>query len=187
MGLATANTISGILNGATQIETTFLGIGERAGNTTIDEVLYILTKKYNIQTNLDLKKIYAISKSLQDLLEYKSSPLRPIIGENAFVHESGIHQDGMLKDKSMYQHICPEDFGEVTNLFNSPISSVSSSKIISAHLRANVKDLKNTDVQDIVIFYKNISKIIHNVTIEEAYDLFNITFLGDVKNAINYR
>lgn len=187
MGLATANTISGILNGATQVETTFLGIGERTGNASIDEVLCILIKKYNIQTNLDLKNIYEVSKSLENLLEYKSSPLKPIIGENAFVHESGIHQDGMIKDKSMYQYICPEDFGEVTNLYNSPISSVSSSKIIAAHLRTKIGELTNEDVHAITIFYKNISKIIDGVTIEDAYDLYNIIFLGDVKNASNYR
>ena len=58
MGLATANTIAGVINGASQVETTFLGIGERAGNAAIDEVLYILSKKYNIKTNLDLKNIY---------------------------------------------------------------------------------------------------------------------------------
>ena len=187
MGLATANTIAGVINGASQVETTFLGIGERAGNAAIDEVLYILSKKYNIKTNLDLKNIYETSKSIENLLDYRSSPLKPIIGENAFIHESGIHQDGMLKDKSMYQYICPEDFGEVTNLYNLPISSVSSSKIIAAHLQAKVKDIKNTDVHDITIFYRNISKIINNVTIEEAYDLFNITYLGDVKDASSYR
>jgi 2-isopropylmalate synthase len=187
MGFATANTIYGILNGATQAEITFLGIGERAGNTAIDEVLSILTKKYNIQTNLDLKNIYKISKLIENLLEYKSSPLKPIIGENAFVHESGIHQDGMLKDKSMYQYICPEDLGEVTNIHNSSISGISSSKIIAAHLRAKIGDITNTNIHDIIAFYRNVSKIINNVTIEEAYDLFNIIFLEKEKNENNYR
>jgi len=187
MGLATANTIAGVLNGATQVETTFLGLGERAGNTSIDEVLCILSKKYNIKTNLDLKNIYEISKSIEDILCYKSSPLKPIIGENAFIHESGIHQDGMIKDKSMYQYISPEDLGKTSNIYDSPISGISSSKIISAHLRSKIKEITNKEISDVEVFYRSISKIINNVTIEDAYRLFNIIFLGDVQNASNYR
>ena len=187
LGLATANTIAGVMNGASQVETTFLGIGERAGNAAIDEVLYILIKKYNIETNLDLENIYTISKTIETLLDYKSSPLKPIIGENAFVHESGIHQDGMLKDKSMYQYISPEDFGKITDIYNSPISGISSSKIISAHLRSKFSDLTNKEISDIESLFRNISKVINNITIEDAYHLFNINFLGDVENASNYR
>ncbi|AGK96665.1 LeuA family protein [Clostridium pasteurianum] len=187
MGLATANTIAGILNGATQVETTFLGIGERAGNSAVDEILCILNKKYNIKTDLDLKNIYEISKLIEDVIGYTSSPLKPIIGKNAFIHESGIHQDGMLKDKSMYQYIAPEDFGKTTNIYDSPISGISSSKIIATHLKSKFRDLTNTEIVNIEIFYRNISKIINDVTIEDAYHLFNIIFLEDVKNGSDYR
>ncbi len=139
LGLATANTIAGVLNGATQVETTFLGIGERAGNCAIDEILYLLTKKYNIKTDLDLKRIFEISKELEDLLNYKSSPLKPIIGENAFVHESGIH--------------------------HSPISGLSSSKIISSRLQECYNALTTDDIYEIDTFYKTISKITNNIII----------------------
>jgi 2-isopropylmalate synthase len=165
LGLATANTIAGVLKGATQVETTFLGIGERAGNCAIDEILYLLTKKYNIKTDLDLKRIFEISKELEDLLNYKSSPLKPIIGENAFVHESGIHQDGMLKDKEMYQYISPEDFGEIISIYDSPISGLSSSKIISFRLQECYNALTTDDIYEIDTFYKTISKITNNIII----------------------
>ena len=187
MGLATANTIAGVINGASQVETTFLGIGERAGNAAIDEVLYILSKKYNIKTNLDLKNIYETSKSIENLLDYRSSPLKPIIGENAFIHESGIHQDGMLKDKSMYQYVSPGDFGKTINIYDSPISGISSSKIISTRLRSILNNITDLESLNIEVFYRNLSKIINDVTIEDAYHLYNIIFLGDVKNASNYR
>lgn len=187
MGLATANTIAGVLNGASQVETTFLGIGERAGNAAIDEVLCILIKKYDIETKLDLKSIYEVSKSIENLLDYKSSPLKPIIGENAFIHESGIHQDGMLKYKSMYQYVSPEDIGKTTDIYNSPISGISSSKIISSYLCSRFQNVTNSKISDIEFLYRNLSKIINDVTIEDAYHLFNIIFLEDVENANNYR
>ncbi|HEG8945429.1 TPA: 2-isopropylmalate synthase, partial [Staphylococcus aureus] len=94
LGLATANTFAAILNGAQQIETTFLGIGERAGNASIEEIIAILTKKQIVMTSLNLPDIYKTSMNISKILDIRLAENKPVIGKNIFKHESGIHQDG---------------------------------------------------------------------------------------------
>lgn len=109
--MATANTIAAIENGATQVETTFLEIGELAGNTAIDEIVAILSKKKIDEIELDLKTVYKVSNRIKDILRYEISSTKPILGENVFIHESGIHQDGTMKNPSMYQFLLPMELG----------------------------------------------------------------------------
>lgn len=97
LGLATANTLAAILNGAKQIETTFLGIGERAGNAPIEEIITILTKKQIESTEFTLADVYKTSINISKILDFQISENKPIIGENIFKHEPGIHQDGTKK------------------------------------------------------------------------------------------
>ena len=113
LGLATANTIEGVLNGARQVEVTINGIGERAGNTALEEIAMIL-KSHNtidIETNINTHKIYPTSRLVSSLMNMPVQPNKAIVGRNAFAHSSGIHQDGMLKNVQTYEIIDPKDVG----------------------------------------------------------------------------
>ena len=113
LGMATANTISGILNGARQAEVTINGIGERAGNTSLEEIAMILKshKHIGIESNINTQKIYGISRMVSSLMNMPVQPNKAIVGRNAFAHSSGIHQDGVLKNRESYEIIDPKDVG----------------------------------------------------------------------------
>ncbi|HOV83973.1 MAG TPA: 2-isopropylmalate synthase [Paludibacteraceae bacterium] len=113
LGMATANTIMGIVNGARQAEVTINGIGERAGNTALEEVVMILKchKSLNIETQINTKKIYPTSRLVSNLMNMPIQPNKAIVGRNAFAHSSGIHQDGVLKNRENYEIMNPEDVG----------------------------------------------------------------------------
>jgi 2-isopropylmalate synthase len=113
LGMATANTISGVLNGARQVEVTINGIGERAGNTSLEEVAMIVKchNDINIQTNINTQKIYPTSRMVSSLMNMPVQPNKAIVGRNAFAHSSGIHQDGVLKNVQTYEIIDPKDVG----------------------------------------------------------------------------
>lgn len=113
LGLATANTISGLMNGARQAEVTINGIGERAGNTSLEEVAMI-TKKHkdlDMVTNIRAEKIYEVSSLVSELMRMPVQPNKAIVGANAFAHSSGIHQDGFLKNPENYEIITPQEVG----------------------------------------------------------------------------
>jgi len=111
--LATANTVSGVLNGARQVEVTINGIGERAGNTSLEEVAMIFKsrKEQSITTNINTNHIYGISRLVSSLMNMPVQPNKAIVGRNAFAHSSGIHQDGVLKNRENYEIIDPQDVG----------------------------------------------------------------------------
>lgn len=113
LGLATANTISGLINGARQAEVTMNGIGERAGNTSLEEVAMILEthKDLGLTTNIKPEKIYALSKLVSGMMRMPVQANKAIVGANAFAHSSGIHQDGFLKHAENYEIINPEMVG----------------------------------------------------------------------------
>ena len=113
LGLATANSIAGLENGARQVEGTINGIGERAGNTSIEEVVMILKTHLNLglHTNINTKNIYEISRMVSTQMRMLVQPNKAIVGSNAFAHSSGIHQDGFLKNRENYEIIRPEDVG----------------------------------------------------------------------------
>ncbi len=114
LGLAVANSIIAVEEGASQIECSVNGIGERAGNAAIEEIAVIIDtrkKDLNIYTDINLKEIAKTSSLVSSLTGYVIAPNKAIIGKNAFMHEAGIHQDGMLKDRSTYEIIKPEDIG----------------------------------------------------------------------------
>lgn len=113
LGLATANTISGVLNGARQVEVTINGIGERAGNTSLEEVAMIFQvhKDLNFETGIRAEKLYGISKLVSGMMRMPVQPNKAIVGANAFAHSSGIHQDGFLKHAENYEIINPADVG----------------------------------------------------------------------------
>lgn len=113
LGMATANTFSGVMNGARQVEVTVNGIGERAGNTSLEEIAMILKchKHLGIDTNINTNKIYPISRMVSSLMNMPVQPNKAIVGRNAFAHSSGIHQDGVLKNVHTYEIIDPKDIG----------------------------------------------------------------------------
>ena len=113
LGLATANSISGVINGARQIECTINGIGERAGNTSLEEVVMILRQHpyLNLDTNINSKLLYDTSQMVSQKMGMPVQPNKAIVGSNAFAHSSGIHQDGVIKKRETYEIIDPEDVG----------------------------------------------------------------------------
>ena len=113
LGMATANTFEGVLNGARQVEVTVNGIGERAGNTSLEEIAMILRchKHLNIDTNINTQRIYPVSRMVSSLMNMPVQPNKAIVGRNAFAHSSGIHQDGVLKNVETYEIINPKDIG----------------------------------------------------------------------------
>src|SRR5690606_34329137 len=118
LGMAVANTLAAIENGADQVEGTINGIGERAGNVALEEVavaLYTRKDFYNIQSNLTLNEIKRSSQLVSQLTGMVIQPNKAVVGKNAFAHESGIHQDGVLKEPTTYEIITPELIGETSN------------------------------------------------------------------------
>ena len=113
LGLATANSIYGVINGARQIECTINGIGERAGNTSLEEVVMILKQHSNLglYTNINSKLLNDTSQKVSDLMGMPVQPNKAIVGSNAFAHSSGIHQDGVIKKRETYEIIDPYDVG----------------------------------------------------------------------------
>lgn len=114
LGMATANTISGVQNGARQVEVTINGIGERAGNTSLEEIAMIIKchqATMPVTTNINTQKIWATSRLVSSLMNMPVQPNKAIVGKNAFAHSSGIHQDGVLKNVQTYEIMDPKDVG----------------------------------------------------------------------------
>ncbi|MCK9267006.1 2-isopropylmalate synthase [bacterium] len=115
LGLAVANSLAAIANGARQIECTINGIGERAGSAALEEIVMNLAIKkgfYNLETNINTKEIYRTSRMVASLTGIPVQPNKAIVGENAFRHESGIHQDGVLKNRETYEIMSSETIGK---------------------------------------------------------------------------
>ena len=113
LGLATANSIYGAINGARQIECTINGIGERAGNTSLEEVVMIMRQhdQLNLDTKINSKLLFSTSKMVSDEMGMPVQPNKAIVGANAFAHSSGIHQDGVIKKRETYEIIDPLEVG----------------------------------------------------------------------------
>ena len=113
LGMATANTVAGVLGGARQVEVTINGIGERAGNTSLEEIAMTFKTHpdLGIETNINTTKIYATSRMVSSLMNMPVQPNKAIVGRNAFAHSSGIHQDGVLKNAATYEIMDPKDVG----------------------------------------------------------------------------
>lgn len=149
LGMATANTTAGVINGARQVEVTINGIGERAGNTSLEEIAMILKthKSLDVHTNIKSKHIYALSLLVSKMMRMPVQPNKAIVGRNAFAHSSGIHQDGVIKNRENYEILDPEDVGI-------PQSSIiltarSGKAALKYHLDRLGYDLDNTRVEEI--------------------------------------
>ena len=113
LGLATANSMAGVLNGARQIECTINGIGERAGNTSLEEVVMIMRQHpdLNLDTHINSKLLYSTSQLVSESMGMPIQPNKAVVGANAFAHSSGIHQDGVIKKRETYEIMNPRDVG----------------------------------------------------------------------------
>ena len=113
LGMATANSIAGVINGARQIECTINGIGERAGNTALEEVVMVIKQHpyLNLETSINTKLLYDTSIMVRESMGMPVQPNKAIVGANAFAHSSGIHQDGVIKNRETYEIMDPEDVG----------------------------------------------------------------------------
>ena len=147
LGMATANTLSGVLNGARQVEVTINGIGERAGNTSEEEIAMILKcHKLGIDTNLNTRKIYGVSRLISSLMNMPVQPNKAIVGRNAFAHSSGIHQDGVLKNVETYEIMNPKDVGiDDNSIILTARSGRAALKYRLSVLGVNVSDEKHLD------------------------------------------
>lgn len=156
LGMATANSISGVINGATQIECTINGIGERAGNTALEEVVMVLKQHpyLNKYTNVDSTQLNAISRYVSETMRVPVQPNKAIVGANAFAHSSGIHQDGVIKKRETYEIIDPKEVGVD---HSSIVLTARSGRAALAYRMKNIGYELTRDELDIV--YKNFLEV----------------------------
>jgi len=150
LGMATANTMAGIMNGARQAEVTINGIGERAGNTALEEIAMILKSRYkllNIDTNITTKNLYKTSRLISNMMNMPVQPNKAIVGRNAFSHSSGIHQDGVLKERETYEIIDPKDVG--VNDSSILLTARSGHAALKHHLQSMGYDLPKEKMDEI--------------------------------------
>lgn len=164
LGMATANTLSGIINGARQVEVTLNGIGERAGNTSLEEVVMALKSRKDLPfyTEIDSKQIYKNSRLVSTLMRMPIQPNKAIVGRNAFAHSSGIHQDGVLKNKESYEIMNPADVGI-------------NDSIIALTARSGRAALNH--------HYQRLGITLNHEELDQAYDKFLL--LADTKKDVN--
>ena len=148
LGMATANTLQGVLNGARQVEVTMNGIGERAGNTSLEEIAMILKchKGIGIDTNINTPKIIPTSRMVSSLMNMPVQPNKAIVGRNAFAHSSGIHQDGVLKNVQTYEIINPKDVGLEDNAI--VLTARSGRAALKYRLQVNGVEIENEEKLD---------------------------------------
>ena len=177
LGLATANAIAGVQNGARQIECTINGIGERAGNTALEEVVMILKQHpyLNLDTNINTKLLYSTSQLVQQSMGMMVQPNKAIIGENAFAHSSGIHQDGVIKNRETYEIIDPADVG-VTE--SSIVLTARSGRAALAYRAKNcgynITKIQLDDIYPQFLQFADHQKEVNDVDIDHLMDLNQI-------------
>ena len=149
LGLATANSIAGVINGARQIECTINGIGERAGNTSLEEVVMIMRQhpNLNLDTGINSKLLYSTSQMVSESMGMPVQPNKAIVGANAFAHSSGIHQDGVIKNRETYEIIDPHDVGVTESAI---VLTARSGRAALAYLAKNIGFELTKDQLDVV-------------------------------------
>jgi len=178
LGLATANAIAGVQNGARQIECTINGIGERAGNTALEEVVMILKQHpyLNLDTGINTKLLYSTSQLVQQSMGMVVQPNKAIIGENAFAHSSGIHQDGVIKNRETYEIIDPAEVG-VTE--SSIVLTARSGRAALAYRSKNIGyELTKIELDDIYpqfLKFADHHKEVNNIDLHHLMELNHIS------------
>ncbi|MEA3224061.1 MAG: 2-isopropylmalate synthase [Thermodesulfobacteriota bacterium] len=190
LGLATANSISAILAGATQVECTINGIGERAGNASLEEVVMALNVRkdiYNFYSGIDTTQIYPASRLVSHITGISVQPNKAIVGANAFAHEAGIHQDGYLKERTTYEIMTPESVG--IGRSSLVLGKHSGKHALKNRLEALGYNLADTEISKVFKRFKNISdrkkdiydEDIEAIVMEEIYripDKYRLKYLN---------
>lgn len=182
LGMATANTISGVLNGARQVEVTINGIGERAGNTSLEEVVMTLEshKDISLTTGIVPSRIMGTSRLVSSLMNMPVQPNKAIVGKNAFAHSSGIHQDGVIKNRENYEIINPHDVG----VRESEIILTARSGRAALKHRLELIDYKPTaeEIEDIYTRFLDLADKKKQINDNDLEFLMNKD--GDLKNSL---
>ena len=177
LGLATANSIAGAVNGARQIECTINGIGERAGNTSLEEVVMIMRQHPHLRldTNINTKLLYDTSQMVSEAMGMNVQANKAIVGANAFAHSSGIHQDGVIKNRETYEIIDPHDVGVETSAI---VLTARSGRAALAYRAKNIgielTKLQLDKVYEQFLKFADTHKEINDDDIPEIVDLANI-------------
>lgn len=170
LGLAVANSLAGIAAGAAQVECTINGIGERAGNASLEEIVIALRVRSDAtgaNTNIDVSEIFAASRLVAEQTGYFVQRNKPVVGANAFAHEAGIHQDGMLKDSSTYQIIDPDELGLVMTL---PLGKHSGRHAFSRACVAAGIPLEGDELNAAFARFKALADSRNGVTLADVFD-----------------
>ncbi|KAG2284290.1 hypothetical protein Bca52824_055510 [Brassica carinata] len=183
LGVATANTIAGVCAGARQVEVTINGIGERSGNAPLEEVVMALKCRGaylmgDVYTRIDRRQIMATSKMVQEYTGLYVQPHKPIVGANCFLHESGIHQDGILKNRSSYEILSPEDVGVVKSQ-NSGIvlGKLSGSHAVKGRLKELGYEIDDEKLNEVFSRFRDLTKQKKRITDDDLKAL--VTLCGD--------
>ncbi len=182
LGMATANTLAGVMNGARQVEVTINGIGERAGNSSLEEVVMAIQSRknyFNVLTDINTKKIMQTSRLVSGLMRMPVQPNKAIVGRNAFAHSSGIHQDGVLKNRENYEILDPNDIGlDESSII---LTARSGRAALNHHLSLLGIDLSVEELNHVYDKFLNIADKKQNITDDDLY------LLAGVEKAENKR
>ena len=171
LGLATANSIEGVINGARQVECTINGIGERAGNTALEEVVMVLKQHpyLNLDTNIKTQHLYGISQLVSESMGIYTQPNKAIVGANAFAHSSGIHQDGVIKNRETYEIINPIDVGVTESAI---VLTARSGRAALAYRAKNVGyELTKLQLDEVYINFLNFADIKKEVNDKDIHQI----------------
>lgn len=184
LGLATANSIEGIINGARQIECTINGIGERAGNTALEEIVMILRQHPNLSfdTNINSNHLYAVSQLVSKHMGISPQPNKAIVGANAFAHSSGIHQDGVIKRRDTYEIIDPADVGVTESAI---VLTARSGRAALAYKAKNVGyNLTKLQLDEVYLNFLNFADQRKEVNDDDIHQIIETsTVYGEIKTA----
>ncbi|WP_294976014.1 2-isopropylmalate synthase [uncultured Leuconostoc sp.] len=183
LGMATANALAGITHGATEIQGTINGIGERAGNVDIIEAaaaIYVRHEKFNVETDIVLSHSKAISDIVARATQMPVASNKPIMGRNAFAHESGIHQDGYLKNPETYEILKPEMVGAKASL---PLGKLSGSHAVMSKLNSLGYDVTRDDMKAIFPIFKSVAEESDLITDDQLKVIMQVV---EEKEMVNY-
>jgi 2-isopropylmalate synthase len=181
LGLATANSIAGIISGARQIECTINGLGERAGNTSLEEVVMIIKQHKDLEfyTGIESTLLNPMSRKVSDIMRMPVQPNKAIVGSNAFSHSSGIHQDGFLKDALTYEIITPEEVGADSSKI---VLTARSGRSALAHRFQKLG--YHFDRNDVDVLYERFLQVADNKKEVEDLDLSALALAYQQKNLV---
>ncbi|NCD34042.1 MAG: 2-isopropylmalate synthase [Spartobacteria bacterium] len=185
LGQAVSNSVQAVINGARQVECTVNGIGERAGNAALEEIAMILrlhSPSLNVDTGINTKRIYDTSRLVSRMCNMPIQPNKAIVGANAFVHSSGIHQDGMIKNKLCYEIMTPESIGLKANALNL------TSRSGRAAVKNRLADLGYTEEDyNIDKVYENFLKVADRKGVVYDDDLIALIEIGSAEDTTKYK